>query len=89
MGFALGAVLNRMGFIVAVRVVQKEYLVIAVESIHQLVLCRQKVLHPLCFEAEFRQIDHLPFGDLPIVVFIGPRKVHRQLLEVYQHQFFD
>ena len=74
-----------MGFIVAVRVVQKDYLVIQVESIHQLVLCRQKILHSLCFEAESRQIDH-SFEDLPIVVFIG-RKVH--LLEVYQHQFFD
>jgi len=63
-----------MGFIVAVMVVQKEYLVISVESIHQLVLCLQKVLHFFCFEAEFRQIDH-SFEDLPIVVFID-RKVH-------------
>lgn len=84
MGFVLGAVLSRMGFIVATGVNRREMFAIVVGHSFLLV-ARQRVLHPLCFEADFRQIDHLPFGVvLPTVVFISLRKVHRQGMEIYQ-----
>lgn len=83
MGFALGAVISRMGFIAAVGASRREMFAIEVGESFRLVWCRQKVLHPLRFEAELRQIDHLPFGVVSATV-ASLRKVHRQALEIYQ-----